>query len=99
RRIEPDRERRRRRLARIETPQAPQRLTEALADEVVQGRGEGGPRGGMLRSHLGEPRLGGLEIEGILRQVTGKLGERGEDGLERLAVVGRWIGLPPSLHA
>src|SRR5439155_18408463 len=93
------RERREGGFARVESPQPPQRLAEAFADEIVQRGGQRGPGGGILGQQLDKALLRDLQVERVVRQVRGEALQRRQDRVERLAVEGRRVRLPPAFHA
>jgi hypothetical protein len=86
-----------RRGGRIEPPHLVDRNAEALADQVVQR----GRERGAGRVVVGEQRfpaaLGGLELEGIIRQRAGVGAERRQDRLRGLTVKALWRRLAPPL--
>ncbi len=80
----------------IEAPEPPQRLAQALADEVVERRRKRGAGGSVARDDLREPRFRGFEVERIVGHMAIELLQRRDDGVVGLAIVGGRVRFPPA---
>src|SRR4029077_17991300 len=87
RRVEADREGGARRARRIEAPQPPHGLVQALADEIVQCGRQRDARRAVLRNQTREGRLRYVEIERVGGQVRLEPSQNGEHSIRRLPVI------------